>query len=115
MRVEGDIENIKTRRSAHGGPRGQGALNKRETAIEPSQGRCGSLKSHLAIPFKNVWQLPFLSNMNRARMGPGVEILEASRRQGLLEGLLEGLQEVNWVHSHATQQTKDCKALSQSP
>ena len=35
MRVEGDLENIKTRRSAHGGPRGQGALNKRETATEP--------------------------------------------------------------------------------
>ena len=93
MRVEGDLENIKTRRSAHGGP--QGPSTNEKLPLSLSQRRCGSLKSHLAIPFKNVWQLPILSNMNRARMGPGVEILEASRRQGLLEGVLEGLQKVN--------------------
>ena len=98
MRVEGDLENIKTRRSAHGGPRGQGALNKRETATEPFSRAIWLLEKVIwplrgaTQPFKNVWQLPFLSNTNRARMGPGVEILEASRRQGLLEGVLEGLQ-----------------------
>ena len=71
-------------------PGARGPSTNEKLPLSLSQGRYGSLKSHLAIQFKNVWQLPFLSNMNRARMGPGVEILEVSRRQGLLEGLLTG-------------------------